>query len=303
MTSSQAPLAAGSIAMQAAKVLSTRCGPIELIERGEGQVLVSLHGGLGGCDQSWLLARALFPDLASWRVLALSRPGYLGTPLAVGETPQAQADAYAALLDTLRIDKAVMAAVSAGGPSALQFALRHPDRCKAVILVSAATGMLDIPVRVLRRLRMVMLLVRIPGMQAWLRRRALGDQRGTAARSISDPAVLERTLAHPEAGPLFLALQESAMTRTAERLPGTANDTRLLQTLPGLPLDRLNVPVLVLHGTDDPVVPFSHAEQVSKHAPHARVCAIPGGEHVVLFTHLRDVRDMVSSFFAETVPS
>lgn len=293
-------VSSGDVGMPEPVVTPTRFGPIQHIDSGEGEILVSLHGGLGGFDQSWLLARALLADLAPWRVLALSRPGYLETPLAVGKTPEAQADAYAALLDRLGIENAVVAAVSAGGPSALQFALRHPDRCRAVLLVSAATGRLDVPRRVRLRLHVVTWLIRL-GMEARLRRKVLSDPRATAARSIADPDVLERTLADPEAGSLFLALQEGVMTQAARRLPGTANDTRLLQALPEMPLDRLRVPVLVIHGTADPVVPLSHAERVARNVPGARLCAIEGGEHVALFTHLDEVRNAVSVFLAETV--
>ncbi|WP_117193795.1 alpha/beta fold hydrolase [Rhizobium terrae] len=289
---------AGQLAMPTPVITPTRRGAIQHADSGKGEVLLALHGGVGGFDQSWLLAQALFADLSAWRVLAPSRPGYLDTPLATGRIPEEQADAYAALLDMLEIDKTIVAAVSAAGPSALQFAIRHPNRCEAVILVSAATGALSVPVRVLRRLRMVTWLVRIPGMQAWLRRKALGDPRRTATRSIGDPAVLERTLADPQAGSLFLALQESVMTRAAARLPGTRNDTALLQVLPDLPLAEVRVPVLVIHGTADAVVPFSHAERVVRQAPKARLCGIEGGEHVVLFTHLAEVRAAASAFLA-----
>lgn len=289
---------AGSPGMPAPGNVETRAGPIQLINSGEGPAFMALHGGLGGCDQSWLLAQALLPDVAAWRVLAVSRPGYLDTPLSVGQTPEEQADAYAVLLDALKIDRVVMAAVSAGGPSALQFAIRHPDRCRAVILVSAATGKLDVPPRVLRRLRLMTWLLRIPGMQAGLRHRALRDPAGTAARSISDPAVLKRTLADPQAGPLFMALQESVMTRSAKRLPGTRNDTRRLKILPEPPLERVEVPVLAIHGTADPVVPFDHARRVASSIRSASLHAIEGGEHVALFTHLDEVREAVGPFFA-----
>jgi pimeloyl-ACP methyl ester carboxylesterase len=43
-----------------------------------------------------------------------------------------QADAVAALLDVLGIRTAAVMAVSGGGPCALQFALRHPQRCCAL---------------------------------------------------------------------------------------------------------------------------------------------------------------------------
>lgn len=44
-----------------------------------------------------------------------------------------QADMYAAILDKLDIQSAVMIGLSVGGLSALQFALRHPNRCEGII--------------------------------------------------------------------------------------------------------------------------------------------------------------------------
>lgn len=81
---------------------------------GHGPAVLALHGAMGGYDQSAILAQALVPD--GHRVIAVSRPGYLGTPPAVGTTPEGQADALAALLDALGLADAAVVAVSGGCP-------------------------------------------------------------------------------------------------------------------------------------------------------------------------------------------
>ena len=59
-------------------------------------------------------------------------------------SPAAQADAYAALLDHLDI-KAPIIGMSAGGPSAIQFALRYPDRCSGLVLIAGVSkAMIDV---------------------------------------------------------------------------------------------------------------------------------------------------------------
>lgn len=71
-----------------------------------------------------------------YRYVAVSRPGYLGTPLRSGRSPQEQADVFAAALDALGIGTTAVMAVSGGGPSAIEFALRQKECCWGVVLVS-----------------------------------------------------------------------------------------------------------------------------------------------------------------------
>ena len=118
------------------RIAQTALGPIEFAERGAGPPVLVVHGAAGGFDQGLLLAEALG---ASYRLIAPSRFGYLRTPLPVECGPVAQADAHAALLDTLRIERVVIAGASAGALSSVEFALRHAERCAALVLVSSVT--------------------------------------------------------------------------------------------------------------------------------------------------------------------
>jgi pimeloyl-ACP methyl ester carboxylesterase len=288
--------AGGRVRMPAPRITQTGRGPIEHTDEGTGRVLVALHGGMGGADQSWLLARALLGDMPDWRVLAVSRPGYLGTPLATGRTLDEQADAVAALLDVLGTEKAVLAAVSAGGPTALAFALRHPTRCAGLVLVSTPSGNMPSDPAILGRLKGMGRLARIPGASSLLGWLAGRKPRQSGLRSVRDEALLDRTLADPEAGPLMLALQGSIFPRLADRVAGTRNDMQQLAALGALPLEKLELPLLVVHGTGDRIVPFAHAQAVEKSVKNACLMAIYGGEHVALFTHLREVRAAMVAF-------
>lgn len=277
--------------------VDTACGPVEVARTGSGPTLLALHGGMGGFDQGLLLARACAaPD--GFDVIAPSRPGYLGTPLADRASPQAQADLYAALLDALGIGRTVVAAVSAGGPGALAFAARHPGRCAGVVLLSACTRRLTVPERVRARLPVMRAVARVPGLPAvmeWVTRR----QPMRAARaSILDAAACARTLAHPEAGPLMRALQESVFRDMGRRLPGTQVDVDQLARLPETPPWRVEVPVLAIHGTGDRVVPYDHAVRLQAAVAATELLPIAGGEHVCLFTHLDTVRAGVAGFLA-----
>lgn len=185
--------------------IRTARGVVEYATTGEGPTVLALHGAMGGWDQSMILARTL--DLTDFRVVALSRPGYLGTALEAGRPPDDQADLYAATLDALGVERAAVIAISGGGPSAIRFALRHPDRCWALVLVSTVgepvTGRLPLS------FHLAMWLGRHAWFSAWMQRRRLRDPDAAARRSIRDPEIRARTLADPEAGPLFRALLAS----------------------------------------------------------------------------------------------
>ena len=122
------------------KVINTPCGAIEYADIGptsNAPAILAIHGAGGGFDQSLDLARDF--RVEGYRVVAPSRFGYLRTPLPADASAAAQADAHACLLDALGIPRAAIIGASAGAPSAMQFALRHAGRCRALVaLVPAA---------------------------------------------------------------------------------------------------------------------------------------------------------------------
>jgi pimeloyl-ACP methyl ester carboxylesterase len=64
---------------------------------------------------------------AGFRVIAPSRFGYLGTPIPSDSSSASQADAHAALLPDLTVDRAIIVGVSAGARSAVSWQIRHPE--------------------------------------------------------------------------------------------------------------------------------------------------------------------------------
>ncbi len=282
-----------------AMTFDTRRGPVEGAVFGEGPAVLALHGGMGGYDQGVLLLKAAGMG-AGCRCVALSRPGYLGTPLEVARAPEAQADLYAEILDGLDIPEAVVLAVSGGGPSALHFALRHPRRCRALVLVSACTGPLDLHLPL--GFRLTKLLARSPMLLAGMARSIARRPARAARRAIPDRALRRRTLDHPVAGPLLLALQLSVVDRLLLRVPGTENDVAQFRAMPPLPLARIRAPVLVVHGTADRIVPAAHGLAVAGAVRGCERLLIAGGEHVVLFTHLDEIRAAIGRFLTAQAP-
>jgi len=91
----------------------------------------------GGYDQGASLGEPFVE--AGMGSIAISRPGYLRTPISVGRTAEQQADAIAALLDALALEQVAAHGISGGGPAAIHFAARHPDRITALLLTCAVS--------------------------------------------------------------------------------------------------------------------------------------------------------------------
>jgi pimeloyl-ACP methyl ester carboxylesterase len=272
---------------------------VEYATIGEGPTLLALHGAMGGWDQAMILARVVAP--AGFRSVALSRPGYLGTPLSAGRSPEEQADLYAATLDALGVERAAVIAVSGGGRSALRFVLRHPHRCWALVLVSSVGE--AIRGRLPPWYHLAMWLGRRTWFSEWVRRRRGRDADSAARRSIRDPEVRARTLADPESGPLFRAMVASTADRIGMRLDGTRQDVRA-GSAPPPALEDVRVPTLVVHGTADRVVPFArHGAVLARRIPGAELLALDGGEHVALFTHRPLVQARLEAFLRAHAPA
>lgn len=274
------------------KTAKTALGVVEYVELGEGPVVVALHGAMGGYDQSLILAQTI--GNAGYRYIAMSRPGYLGTPMSSGQTPEQQGDLIATLLDNLGIARAGVIAVSGGGPSAVQFGLRHSDQCAGLVLVSTCADKVDTHIPF--SFKVMKYLARWPWFAKKFRKKAERDLEAVAKRSIRDPEILARTIKDAKTWPIFSTMLLSTFDRMGQRLDGTENDIETIRTAT-YPLENLDVPVLIVHGTKDQLVQFEvHAKMYESRLPNAELLAVDGGEHVAIFTHRNMVRAKVFEF-------
>jgi pimeloyl-ACP methyl ester carboxylesterase len=124
-------------AEQVSHLARTKQGLIEYRSVGQGPAVLVLNGGHTNCHSP--LGHEAFFLAQGYQLIVPSRPGYGRTPSSTGKRAEAFADALASLLDHLRLDRVIVVGISAGGPTALQLAGRHPGRVSKVILQNAVT--------------------------------------------------------------------------------------------------------------------------------------------------------------------
>ena len=176
----------------------------------------------------------------------------------------------------------------------MQFALRHSDRCAGLVLVSTCSDRIDgnIPFS----FKVMKYLARWSWFADRFRKKAKQDLEAVAGRSIRDPEILACTINDTDTWPLFRTMMLSTFSRMGQRMAGTGNDIEISRRTT-YPLEDLNVPVLVVHGTEDRLVPFEkHAKRYESRVANAELLAVDGGEHVAIFTHRGIVRPKVIEF-------
>jgi pimeloyl-ACP methyl ester carboxylesterase len=271
----------------------TKCGRVEYASVGDGPAVLVSPGAGGGYDQSLYVA-ALFRR-SGYRFICVSRPGFLRTPLSTGRTPEEQADAYAALLDALEISRVAVLAVSAGAPAALQFALRHPNRCLGLVLASAGRRPVLAPPATRGAQRILLSNDFFP----WLLSRGL--ERAVFSWSGVGPDLLERVRRDPEKMGLLRGLLHGGITASLRR-SGMLNDLAHSDGLSDTALEQLTVPLMVIHSPTDPIVPYAEAARIAQKVPEARLIEVQEGGHLCLITQREEIVPQVIDFFDRHVP-
>ncbi len=215
---------------------------------------------------------------ADLTVIRFDVPGVGGSPVA--PLPQGfpqLAFMLVRILDQLGHDTADVLGFSWGGALAQQFAVQHRRRCRRLVLVSTATGMLMVPghPRVLLRMATPRRF-HDPDYAATVAPLIYG---GTARRhrgDLHDIMEVQRVVSASRRGYLHQLAAGAVWT-----------------SLPFLPLVRQ--PTLVMAGRDDPIVPLVNARIMTRLIPNARLHVYSGG-HVELITESHTLTDVIAGF-------
>ena len=221
---------------------------LRYLEMGEGSAFpVLLIHGFGG-DLNTLMFNQ--PALAQgWRTLALDLPGHGGSAKEIGSgDPESLADAVDALLRALGIERAHLVGHSLGGAVAALVALRRPQQAASLSLIASAglgpeinSGFIDGFIRAARRREMTEVLGQLVHNPASVSR-----------------AMVEETLRYKRLDGVEAALNTIARAWFAEGRQCLDLTDRV---------KALTVPVQVIWGGDDRIIPVAHARALATHFP------------------------------------
>jgi pimeloyl-ACP methyl ester carboxylesterase len=242
---------------------------------GQGEPTLVLLHGFAASVFTWREVMGPLAELST--AIAFDRPafGLTERPLP-GETWQgkspytreAQADLTVALMDELGVEKAVLVGNSAGGTIAVLTALRHPERVEALVLVDPAIyssggtpGWLRPLLRTPQMRRIGPLFAR--AIRNW------GEDFGRSAWH--DPSKLTPEIWDGYKKPLQAENWDRALWQfTLDSHPlGLAEQ-----------LDQIQMPVLVITGDDDRIVPAEQSVRLAGELPKAELVVIPDCGHI-----------------------
>jgi pimeloyl-ACP methyl ester carboxylesterase len=283
------------------QIAQTTCGPIEYAVAGAGPPVLVVHGAGGGYDQGLSIAGPLADR--GFRVIATSRFGYLRTPVPADASAEAQADAHACLLDALGISRAAIVGASAGAPSAMQFALRHPDRASALVLLVPAAyaprpgGAPSVRPASERMPRGTGFLVETLLLSDFVFWAAIRLARPLVARGIlGTPPEVVKSADTAEKARVARILEE--ILPISARRAGLLNDGAVVSSLPRYDLERIAVPTLAISTADDLYGTFDGARYTAENVPGARFKGYPSGGHMFVGHH-EEILAEIAEFLKE----
>ncbi|GAB3866234.1 alpha/beta hydrolase [Nocardioides maradonensis] len=266
------------------------------VRQGSGPALLLLHGL--ACDhRTW---DPVIDALAeTFTVIA---PDFLGHGLS--DKPRADytvggyANGMRDLLTILGIDKATVVGHSFGGGVAMQFAYQFPERTERLMLVD--TGGLGREVTGLIRAisfpgwTYLGALISLPGLRdvEQLLLRALRDTGLSAARDLGEVADLLDAFADPRARRALVHLVRAAIDWRGQ-----------VQSMRDRAYLTEHMPMHVVWGREDMVIPVKHALDIASIAPSAEVTIYDHAGHFPHRDHPAAFAELVIDWVARTKPA
>jgi pimeloyl-ACP methyl ester carboxylesterase len=241
-------------------------------------VVLLSHGIFGGYDQAYASLIDIVGD--DYRKLAPSRFGYPGSDLPSTPTPENQSKAFVALLDELGIKQAFIITTSAGGAAGIKLAIMYPERVKGLILLSSSVptakrsreeirGMQDPPAPLVNDFPM------------WFTVRYFKSVMNTMFGS-TVPDNLYATILPVKPRKIGIKADE------------TITNLDMDVNYDNYPVEKITVPILVVHAKDDPMAKFDGVEKFIARVQPQTVIFETGGH--LISGHGDEVSKAIKSF-------
>ncbi len=251
---------------------------------GSGPPIVFLHG-LGGNQLSWWQQVAHFAPTHTCVTFA-ARGFAPSSPLKGGPNPRDFAGDIEALVAHLQLDRVALVAQSMGGWGAVEYALGHPAKVRALVL-AATTGTIDIAgIAEPERSRLADWHARSQAMMhEWAQQRI---HVACGARMAAEQPGLHLLYKHID--DMNAALDKNALR---ERL-GRA------RVRPPSDLEGVGCPVLFISGDEDMVIPPFAADAIARVVPGAGVCHIADAGHSAYFERAAQFNALLEQVLQQT---
>jgi pimeloyl-ACP methyl ester carboxylesterase len=267
---------------------------VTYLQKGTGPVLLLIHG-MAGSLETW---RSVVDPLArNATVLAVDLPGHGtsgpgGGDYSLGSLASGLRD----VLTMLGHERATLIGHSLGGGIAMQFSYQFPEMTERLVLVSS--GGLGLEVNPVLRA------ASLPGANLFLSVTAEATRRASglagrvlrATHSPSRPALDELVRSYAS---LADADRRSAFLATVRSVVGLSGQTVRAG-------DRLylakDLPVLLMWGADDPIIPVEHAISAHELLPHSTLAVFDGVRHFPQVEAPQQFVEALEDFCARTEP-
>jgi 3-oxoadipate enol-lactonase len=240
---------------------------------GDGLPIVLAHGFLMDRSMFEPQIEAFAGDyrLVTWDQRGFGQSEFDSKPFTYWDS----ADDCLALLDRLQLDRAVIGGMSQGGFVALRAALKAPERVRALILMGTQAGLED-PANV-------------PVYQGMLDDWVTNGPQDELAAIVADIII-----ARPDENERWIA-RWKARPKELVREPGR---TLLERDDITDRLGEIEVPALVIHGTEDTAIPMERAEALAHGLAGAGAVVKVPGAHAANLTHPDAVNAAIGEFLA-----
>ena len=286
---------AGAAAGESAAAGEGAAGAGEIGAAGEGRPTLLLIHGMAGSSHTW---REMIPRLSQhFHVIAPDLPGHGQSSLEFDDySLGAMASALRDLLVAKGVTRCTVIGQSLGGGVALQFVYQYPEFCERIALIgSGGLG---------REVSWILRLLAVPGAGFLVTgaaappvvnvgnsmRRFLLD-RGVRAESVAESWAAFESLARPGHRRTFFKTLRAVVDNRGQAVSAT-NRLHLAAKLP----------VQVIWGDRDPIIPVSHGHATHEAIPGSRLAIVPGTGH---YPHVEDpdtVERILVEFMASTEP-